>query len=149
MKDGRLNKCAACVVLSVKEWRQRNPEARREEYLRGIGGARRARGLQTRWGQGRDKDLARIRSLKYEHKRRVTLLGRQPEMSELDVFAFEEAKRLCVLREQGTGVKWSVDHIVPLAHRKASGLHVAANFQVVPALWNSRKGNRHMGKYFG
>lgn len=68
-------------------------------------------------------------------------------MSELDEFAFEEAINLCKLREQATGFSWHVDHTVPLNHRQASGLHVAANFQVVPAWWNFQKKNTNMDEF--
>lgn len=32
MKDGRLNKCAACVVLDVAEWRLKKPDVRKIEW---------------------------------------------------------------------------------------------------------------------
>lgn len=36
-----------------------------------------------------------------------------------------------------------VDHIVPLKHPLVSGLHVAANLQILTPIDNLRKGNRH------
>lgn len=44
MKDGRLNKCAACVVKSVAEWRAKNPGARKEEHAK----VREREGFRTR-----------------------------------------------------------------------------------------------------
>lgn len=70
-------------------------------------------------------------------------------MDELTEFAFDEARDLCLARELVTGAKWTLDHIVPLHHKLACGLHVAANFQVVPDRWNYRKSNRNMRRYFG
>jgi hypothetical protein len=68
---------------------------------------------------------------------------------ELTEFVFQEAKKLCKEREKITGFKWHVDHIVPLQHKDACGLHIAANFQVVPAEWNHSKRNKNFDEYFG
>jgi len=67
---------------------------------------------------------------------------------ELTEFVYEEALKLRKLRKKATGFSWHVDHIVPLDHKKACGLHVAANFQVVPSKWNLSKRNRNMNTYF-
>jgi hypothetical protein len=81
------------------------------------------------------------------HKRRNML--RAINMSELDKFVFDEAAKLCIEREKHTKLKWHIDHIIPLHHKDACGLHVAANFQVVPASWNLIKRNKNMDIYFG
>ncbi len=51
---------------------------------------------------------------------------------------YKEAARL---RKQ-TGTKWHVDHIVPLKHPLACGLHNEFNLRVIPASENQSKGNR-------
>lgn len=89
----------------------------------------------------------KVRALRYCHKRRLQLRARTINMTELDEFAFQEAVNLCQLRKAATGLQWDVDHIVPLNHRKASGLHCAANFQVVPHYWNVRKSNTSFAEY--
>lgn len=61
---------------------------------------------------------------------------------EMDEFLALEAADLCGLRKAATGIDWHVDHMIPLLSRKASGLHCAANLQVIPAVMNMRKGNR-------
>lgn len=62
---------------------------------------------------------------------------------EFTKFVHEEAHALCLLRNKLTGIKWHVDHKVPLRHKEISGLHIWNNLQVIPALENLRKGNRY------
>jgi hypothetical protein len=146
MKDGRLNKCAVCVKECVAEWRIENPDCRKKEHVR----TRERKGFQTREEyfakRNKNKIGRKASSLKYAYKRRR--LAEKMFQSELDLFVFKEASKLCQLREQATGFKWHIDHIVPMMHKQASGLNTAANLQVVPALWNVRKGNRNMDTYF-
>lgn len=142
MKDGHLNKCSECVVKAVKEWRNKNPDARKKEHAKN----REIKGFKTReqyFKERKQKAIGRkTSSLKYEHKRRRVI--EKQVFTEFDEFVLEEAILLAKLREQKTGIKWHVDHIVPLFHKKASGLHNAYNLQVVPAWWNVKKGNRSM-----
>lgn len=63
--------------------------------------------------------------------------------TELDRLVAAEAFMLATRRTAVTGIKWHVDHIIPLNHKLASGLHCAFNIQVVPARWNIQKSNRH------
>jgi hypothetical protein len=150
MKDGRLNKCGTCVVAAVNAWRAKNPDARAKEYMRGEGAAKRARGLKKRAnGTGPCPEARRRASLKYVQKRYAIARGQHVNFTELDDLAWQEAKDLCVLRTLVVGGEWQIDHIVPLMHREVSGLHRAENFQVAPALWNQKKGNRYIGRYLG
>jgi len=53
----------------------------------------------------------------------------------------EEAYHLADLRTRITGIKWNVDHVIPLQNKKVCGLHVPWNLQVIPASENFRKHN--------
>jgi hypothetical protein len=44
---------------------------------------------------------------------------------------------------EATGIRYSVDHIMPLKGKTSSGLNVPWNLQVIPLLDNIKKGNRH------
>lgn len=143
MKDGHLNKCRACVLKDVAEWRKKNPDYRKKEY------AKKAlkKGIKPRseYLKGlKETAIGRKASaLKYNHKRRM-----QVEVScELTEFVFEEMCSLRELRKEATGFDWHIDHIVPLNHKKACGLHNYNNLQLVPAWWNVKKGNRNMNQW--
>lgn len=75
-------------------------------------------------------------------RRRSGVAERTPAWDrELDALVFREAARLAVSREQVTGDKWEIDHIVPLKGKLVSGLHVWNNLQVVQKTANRRKSN--------
>lgn len=57
-------------------------------------------------------------------------------------FVWMEASHIRNLREQATGIKWHIDHIIPLKAKTALGLHVAENWQVIPSQMNVTKSNR-------
>jgi 5-methylcytosine-specific restriction endonuclease McrA len=41
------------------------------------------------------------------------------------------------------GIKYEVDHIIPIRGNKVSGLHVPSNLQIIKAQNNAIKGNQY------
>lgn len=153
MKDGRLNKCSSCVVNDVRIWREKRgkQEDCRKRYERelelGSRTRKRTREEVASYKVSEDAKLdRRASSLKYFYKRRSNIAS--SKISELDEFVISEAIKLRVLREKHLGIKWHVDHIVPINAKNACGLHNANNIQVVPARWNMQKCNRTMDTFF-
>jgi len=62
--------------------------------------------------------------------------------SELTDFVFEQSQELAQQRETLLGIKIHVDHMIPLKAKNTCGLHVWNNFQCLPSVMNSSKGNK-------
>lgn len=62
--------------------------------------------------------------------------------TELDHFVNTEAFSLNALRFKLTGIKWHVDHMIPIKAKNVCGLHVWNNFQCLPAIMNQSKKNK-------
>lgn len=146
MGDGHLKQCKACTRSSQQTYRATRPGGakaeRQSRYLRELEIGSRTRVAPQKYGQ--DPDSHRRASLKYMQKRKVQTVA----LTELDEFVIDEAIRLRLLRERATGIEWHIDHVVPLNHKLASGLHNAFNVEVVPAVWNLAKGNRSMASFW-
>jgi hypothetical protein len=151
MKDGHLNKCAQCTVTDVRSWRRRQPGGpsadRQKRYAREIEMGRRVR-LRAQseiipMSPEVRRSVRKIVSLRYSHKRKAQVAW----LSEFDRLVIDKVFRICQQRKLETGIDWHLDHIVPLNHRHATGLHNAFNVQPVPASWNVRKCNCSMDEY--
>jgi hypothetical protein len=92
-------------------------------------------------------DRGKITSCINSAKRRASKLQRTPNwLTEEDHWMFEEIYSLAKLREELTGVKWHVDHKIPLQGELVCGLHVPTNLQVITATENLSKGNSYIGE---
>ena len=76
----------------------------------------------------------------YCAKRRAAILNATP--SWVNFKAIEELYKKAGALSKANGIKYEVDHIVPLQGKTVSGLHVHWNLQVIPTAENRSKGNR-------
>ncbi|MDE8755680.1 hypothetical protein PZA22_14445 [Pectobacterium polaris] len=147
-------KNAAAVREKSKAYYQVNKDSRRAVYQlyyqrnkEVIKAASRRRGADKRdeyritaaaW---RERNRERVRE--YQSRRRAVKRNAVPAwFGEWDAFVIQEAYSLIKEREADTGIKWQVDHMIPLQAIKASGLHCASNIQVIPEYLNLMKRNR-------
>ena len=68
--------------------------------------------------------------------RKLQATPRWVDLKEIEKF-YEEAHQLT----ESTGIKYEVDHIIPLVHADVSGLHVPWNLQIITKEENLRKSN--------
>lgn len=90
----------------------------------------------------KNKTARKVQRLKYKTAKRARSVNTWND--EFDLLVFEEAQELCQLRASETGFLWHIDHMLPLRAKTVSGLHVAENIQVIPAVLNLLKGNKLM-----
>ncbi len=83
------------------------------------------------------RELSRYHNaMRRASKRRAT-----PVWADLD--AVQEIYELAARVSEQSGVKFDVDHIVPLRSPLVCGLHWEGNLRIIPALQNQQKGNRY------
>lgn len=109
------------VLFYAKRWKERNPDRVKEQ--------------SREWSKNNPEKCAR----KSSERRAATFRAIPPWLSAEDraliAEKFAESKRIT----KETGIKHSVDHIIPLKGRTVSGLHVPWNLQVIPFVDNVRK----------
>lgn len=139
------------LLARCAEWRARN-RARVKAYnalWRSRNGERHA-ALSAAWraaNSERAKRTSREWQKKNQPRRSSTQRLRQAGLKRAtppwaDLFLIEEAYRLATLRSKVTGIKWHVDHDIPLKHPLVCGLHWHQNLNVIPAAVNVRKRNK-------
>ncbi len=160
-KCGYDNQCKLCTKLSrlikredrikyLKEWRQNNPNARKENYIKNKeqcadyaktyrkDNLDKLRANSRKWQKDNlDRDAAKTA------KRRAAKLKALPKWLTKD--ELEQIKELYTIAQMFklyTGEEYHVDHIVPLQGENVCGLHVPWNLQVIPAKENLSKSNK-------
>jgi len=86
-------------------------------------------------------ETAQLRGL---NMRRARMLYAQVRWADRD--EVRSIYRECRRRNQAAGeIRWHVDHIVPIAGKAVSGLHVPGNLRIISAKENLSKGRKLMG----
>lgn len=109
-------------IAEAKAWAQKNRAKRRQHA--------------NNWHKRhRDKSSAAF------YKYMAAKNNRMPAWADLDAIRvfYEIARRVT----KCTGIRFEVDHVIPLRGRTVSGLHVPTNLRVIPKSMNSKKSNLH------
>jgi hypothetical protein len=141
-KTKTMGRAAICLRCHREKMRLRFVE-KRDELLPGL---RRWYWNNKEKKQAYDKKRRPI----YYRKRRAEMLAktnirrgkmRAQTPAWANEFFISEIYRLSTLRSILTGMKWEVDHIVPVVSHLVCGLHCEANLQVIPEMANKKKSN--------
>ena len=147
MKDGHLNKCKLCARADTLSWNNKNKQRKSLSAKEWYSKNRERLGFspRSRMSEEERKESRRRSSLRYGPKRfartKNTIKFSSFDEEFLSMF-FSELSSLVKLRESFTGIRWDVDHIVPLNGKIVCGLHIPENLRVIPKTDNIRKGNR-------
>lgn len=142
---GRVRRNAnAWVVKNRKKIAARSAALRKERNVE-------YREREARWRElNRETARATLRKWKKNNigKVRADDARRRAQKHSADVswanpFFISEIYDLARLRTKHTGIKWHVDHVVPLRHPLVCGLHWEKNLQVITAPENFAKNNRY------
>jgi uncharacterized protein involved in type VI secretion and phage assembly len=76
-----------------------------------------------------------------EHSRRRKSALKLATPTWANTFFIGEIYDLAKLRTRLTGIKWHVDHVIPIDGKRVCGFHCETNLQVVPAVVNMAKGS--------
>lgn len=127
-------------IQSTRDWRDANSShkkaQRKKEYIKNREAAIQAAREYRK--NNPDKIAA------WSRRRQCAKAQRIPKwVDKEELWLIQEVYRLAKLRTQMTGIKWEVDHIIPLRGKIVSGLHVISNLQVIPAEVNKQKRNKY------
>jgi len=99
---------------------------------------------KSRLYQKTHKDVANAASSK---KRAIKLQAAPKWLTENQLKDIKEFYFCAKQLELETGIRYHVDHIIPLQGKTVCGLHVPWNLQVIPAIENIKKSNKHFEDY--
>lgn len=149
--DGFISVCVYCTMESqkksypsnieanrqkAKKYMQENPEIYRKAALKYYHSNREECLLRNK--QWASDNPGKIRAK--DGKRRAAELASVPLWADLD--AIKQIYKRAVDLTGETGIKYHVDHIVPLQGKLVSGLHVENNLRVITATENMSKSNK-------
>lgn len=108
-------------LTTSKRWREANPERNKK--------------LMKEWAAKNPHKM-----IMHSSKRRSAKLNAVAKWG--NEFFIEEVYELARRRTKATGLRYEVDHIVPLQNKLVCGLHWEGNFQIITKEENLSKGNR-------
>jgi hypothetical protein len=156
-------KCRACAINRAAEWTRLNLDRAKENWARSH--ARPEARLVKKRNYERNKDAVNLRSKEWhqanpqkvleinrkwvksnKHKRAIYNTTRRKAVvmatpKWADLKEIEKIYKKSQELTASTGVRYSVDHVIPLKNKSVCGLHVHQNLAVIPYVDNCKKSN--------
>jgi len=149
----RTYKCLTCKREWEQEWRRKNPD--KDKIIRAKEVRKNALGYKKRfeaYATRKGKKYLHLLRKRYKQtntaavnenisKRRAHLIKAIPKWYEKE--RCQEVYKMANILTKTTGVKYEVDHIIPLISNMVCGLHCFDNLQILTATENRNKSNIH------
>ena len=120
----------------MKKARAANPEKAIQEWRKSH-----ERNKEKRLAAAREyKKKNRVEMTALQRKRHCGQLQRTPKWA--DQKAIKIIYGVCAALRDETGIKYEVDHVIPLQGEFVSGLHVESNLQILTKTENLKKNNK-------
>lgn len=138
----RYTNCATCVLCLSSKTRIRPLlyEKNRSRERR-IKNPDIARLYSNQWKKSHQEKIRSLQAQRRAQKNKAMPIWANKHKIHL---IYQEAK----IKELETGIKYHVDHIIPLKSKYVCGLHTHQNLQILPATENLKKGNKFFDDYF-
>ena len=140
------------VAAGAKRYGEKNKEKLKEQNAKWSKNNReRHRARTNKWRKSNPSDFSASckkwrdnnRHILDANKSKYDALQLQAYPAWANDFFIKEIYDLAKLRTKIMGFPWHVDHIVPINSPVVCGLHWEKNLQVIPAIQNVKKSNKH------
>lgn len=151
VKDGFYSKCKFCVAANRKEYYEKNTDRCKEYVRKSVEASREKTNKRKLDYYYFNKDYLKLKAKMWRdanphvvsavcNKRRLSKKNAIPSWANLEEIKLIYKKALEL--SEITGIKHSVDHIVPIQGETVCGFHVEYNLRVIPLIENISKGNK-------
>jgi hypothetical protein len=122
----------------LKAWKAANPEKVKEQRMKSQSINKEAAYARIKRYHSTEKGKLSLAVHRDLYRKRV----KEASLGMYDAKAMTDIYRSCKLLTKTTGIKYEVDHIIPIVNDLVCGLHVSWNMRIVTAKENREKSNK-------